>query len=108
MRTTTSTSVASTTGGTPPGLAPGGHLVRFVVVDTAGMRGYAEVKVGVGDGSCELPQPDAGTDGLDAGTSQPPPVVGDGGCGCGAAPVAPLAWLVLGALALRRGRVREE
>ncbi|WNG58824.1 PQQ-dependent sugar dehydrogenase [Archangium gephyra] len=90
------------------GLAPGGHLVRFVVVDTAGMRSHAEVKVCVGDGSCELPQPDAGTDGPDAGTSQPPPVVGDGGCGCGAAPVAPLAWLVLGALALRRRRVREE
>ena len=39
------------------GLAPGGHLVRFVVVDTAGMRSHAEVKVCVGEGSCELPQP---------------------------------------------------
>ncbi|KFA91391.1 PQQ-dependent sugar dehydrogenase [Archangium violaceum] len=83
------------------GLAPGGHMVRFVVVDTAGMRSHAEVKVCVGDGSCELPRPDAGTD-------QPPPVVQDGGCGCGAAPVAPLAWLALGALALRRRRGREE
>ncbi|WP_309895920.1 PQQ-dependent sugar dehydrogenase [Archangium sp.] len=69
------------------GLAPGRHLVRFVVVDTAGMQGHAEVEVCVGDESCELSQPDAG------------------GCGCGAAPVAPLAGLALGALALRR-RVR--
>ncbi|MFY0524123.1 PQQ-dependent sugar dehydrogenase [Archangium gephyra] len=73
------------------GLAPGGHLVRFVVVDTAGMRGQAEVKVCVGDGSCTLP-------------GEPSPEVEVGGCGCGAAPVAPLAWLALGALALRRRR----
>ncbi|QRN94364.1 PQQ-dependent sugar dehydrogenase [Archangium violaceum] len=76
------------------GLAPGGHLVRFVVVDSAGMRAQTEVKVCVGDGSCELPRP---------------PSSGEvGGCGCGAAPVAPLAWLALGALALRRRRAREE
>jgi MYXO-CTERM domain-containing protein len=76
------------------GLAPGEHLVRFVVVDSAGMRAQAEVKVCVGDGSCELPRP---------------PSSGEvGGCGCGAAPVAPLAWLALGALALRRRRAREE
>jgi len=77
------------------GLAPGGHLVRFVVVDTAGMRAQAEVKVCVGDGSCALP-------------GQPSPEVEEGGCGCGAAPVAPLAWLALGALALRRRRAREK
>ncbi|WP_257448674.1 PQQ-dependent sugar dehydrogenase [Archangium lipolyticum] len=83
------------------GLAPGGHVVRFVVVDSAGRRAQAEVKVCVGDGSCELPQPDGGTD-------QPSPAAEVGGCGCGAAPVAPLAWLALGALALRRRRTREE
>ncbi|WP_164008294.1 PQQ-dependent sugar dehydrogenase [Pyxidicoccus trucidator] len=111
------------------GLAPGGHLVRFVVVDSAGRQGEAEVKVCVGDGSCGLSQPDAGTGGPDAGTGGPdagtggpdagtggpdagtgglPPDDIEGGCGCGAAPVAPLAWLALGALALRRRRAREE
>ena len=73
----------------------GGHLVRFVVVDTVGMRGQAEVKVCVGDGSCTLP-------------GEPSPEVEVGGCGCGTAPVAPLAWLALGALALRRRRAREK
>lgn len=56
----------------------------------------------------EEPGADAGTGGPDAGTEQPPPVVDVGGCGCGAAPVAPFAWLALGALALRRRRAREE
>jgi MYXO-CTERM domain-containing protein len=90
------------------GLLPGGHRVRFVVVDSAGMQSAVEVKVCVGDGPCELAQPDAGTGGPDAG---PGPVVtpnDDSGCGCGAAPVAPLAWLALGALALRRRRSRGE
>ncbi len=115
------------------GLTPGGHLVRFVVVDTAGVQAEAEVKVCVGDGSCELAQPDAGTGepdagtdagagvpdagsgGMDAGTGEPDagsgepsPDDGEGGCGCGAAPVAPLAWLALAALAFRRRRARGE
>ncbi len=92
------------------GLAPGGHLVRFVVVDSAGMQDHAEVKVCVGDGNCELSQPDAGP-------GQPSSVDAQGGCGCGAAPVAPLAWLALGALGARArarwrsgggGRVRSD
>jgi glucose/arabinose dehydrogenase len=93
-------------------LSPGGHLVKLVVVDTAGQRAEAQVKVCVGDGGCELAQPDAGTDG---GTDPAPdPVqpgngdVVEGGCGCGAAPVASLAWLALAALALRRGRPRRD
>lgn len=87
------------------GLSPGGHRVRFVVVDTAGMQSATEVTVCVGDGSCELAQPDAGTGGQpDAGTGGPGAEEDDSGCGCGAAPVAPLAWLALGALALRRRR----
>lgn len=94
------------------GLAPGGHQVRFVVVDTAGRQSEAVVTVCVGDGSCELTQPDAGTGAPDAGTGAPDagtggPLPADGGCGCGAAPVAPLAWLALGALALRRRRARD-
>ncbi|MBZ4415360.1 PQQ-dependent sugar dehydrogenase [Myxococcus sp. RHSTA-1-4] len=90
------------------GLAPGGHRVRFVVVDTAGRQSQAEVTVCVGNGSCELFQPDAGTGGLDAGAGGPMGVEDESGCGCGAAPVAPLAWLALAALALRRRRAREE
>ncbi|WP_375760930.1 PQQ-dependent sugar dehydrogenase [Corallococcus exercitus] len=90
------------------GLSPGPHTVRFVVVDTNGVPAEATATVCVGDGSCE---PDAGTDagtgGTDAGTSLPPPE-DDSGCGCGAAPVAPLAWLALVALATRRKRSREE
>ena len=105
------------------GLAPGGHRVRFVVVDTAGVQAEAEVTVCVGDGSCALGQPDAGTDGTDAGTDagsgdgtdagtdggtseEPPLAEEDSGCGCGAAPVAPLAWLALASLAFRRRRAR--
>ncbi|MFP2898208.1 PQQ-dependent sugar dehydrogenase [Corallococcus sp. 4LFB] len=90
------------------GLAPGPHTVRFVVVDANGAQGEATATVCVGDGSCE---PDAGTDAgtgnTDGGTSQPPPG-DDSGCGCGAAPVAPLAWLALVALATRRKRSRAE
>lgn len=87
------------------GLAPGGHLVKLVVVDTAGQRAEAQVKVCVGDGSCELAQPDGGVDpGPGDGDGDED---GEGGCGCGAAPVAPLAWLGLAALALRR-RARED
>ena len=103
------------------GLAPGPHRVRFVVVDTAGRQSQAEATVCVGDGSCEPTQPDAGTGAPDAGTDVPDAGTGvpdegtDGplpeddetGCGCGAAPVAPLAWLALGALALRRRRARD-
>ncbi|MCY1016926.1 PQQ-dependent sugar dehydrogenase [Pyxidicoccus sp. MSG2] len=81
------------------GLTPGGHLVRFVVVDTAGMQSEVQVTVCAGDGSCALSQPDAGT-------GEPQEPGDDSGCGCGAAPVAPLAWLALGALALRRRRAR--
>ncbi|QRK06317.1 PQQ-dependent sugar dehydrogenase [Archangium violaceum] len=55
------------------------------------------ITVCVGDGNCALDQPDAGT-----GGEQVP----EGGCGCGAAPVAPLAWLALGTLAFRRRRAR--
>ena len=90
------------------GLAPGGHRVRLVVVDSAGMQAQVEVTVCVGDGSCELVQPDAGTSGPDAGTDKPVREGDESGCGCGAAPVAPLVWLALGALALRRRRAREE
>ncbi len=90
------------------GLSPGLHTVRFVVVDTAGAQAQVEVKVCVGDGSCELAQPDAGTGGPDAGASLPNDLEAESGCGCGAAPVAPLAWLALAALALRRRRAREE
>ncbi|RYZ43010.1 MAG: hypothetical protein EOO71_05420 [Myxococcaceae bacterium] len=86
------------------GLSPGAHTVRFVVVDTAGMQAEQQVTVCVGDGACETAQPDAGTQ--DAGTGQPPPVEDESGCGCGAAPVAPLAWLALAALAFRRKQAR--
>ncbi|MBN9683500.1 MULTISPECIES: PQQ-dependent sugar dehydrogenase [unclassified Corallococcus] len=48
---------------------------------------------------------DAGTGNPDAGTGNPLPE-DDSGCGCGAAPVAPLAWLALVALATRRKRSR--
>ncbi|RKH57205.1 PQQ-dependent sugar dehydrogenase [Corallococcus aberystwythensis] len=89
------------------GLTPGPHTVRFVVVDTQGATSEATVTVCVGDGSCEAGQPDAGTGTPDAGTSMPPPEE-DSGCGCGAAPVAPLAWLALVALATRRKRSRAE
>jgi len=102
------------------GLAPGGHLVKLVVVDTGGARHEAEVKVCVGTGSCELvppPAPDAGTsDGgtsdagtSDGGTLEPRPVLeGDSGCGCGAAPVGSLAWVALTLLAVsRRRRARD-
>lgn len=116
-------------------LAPGGHRVRFVVVDTSGQQGQVEVTVCVGNGSCELVQRDAGTGEVDAGTGEVDagtgvadagaggPDAGTGrsdagpggsggqedesGCGCGAAPVAPLAWLALGMLALRRRRGHE-
>ncbi|NBD08906.1 PQQ-dependent sugar dehydrogenase [Corallococcus silvisoli] len=87
------------------GLSPGPHALRFVVVDTAGVPSEARVTVCVGDGSCEPAQPDGGSDGgTDGGTTPPPP--DDSGCGCGAAPVAPLAWLALVALAARRRRPR--
>jgi MYXO-CTERM domain-containing protein len=110
------------------GLAPGGHRVRFVVVDSSGQQGQVEVTVCVGSGSCELVQTDAGTGGTDAGTGAMDAGVGgpdagtdrpdagtggpggqedESGCGCGAAPVAPLAWLALAALALRRRREHE-
>ncbi|NOK17341.1 PQQ-dependent sugar dehydrogenase [Corallococcus carmarthensis] len=93
------------------GLAPGPHTVRLVVVDTAGVPAEATVTVCVGDGNCEAEQPDAGTDAgtgtPDAGTSKPS-TEDDSGCGCGAAPVAPLAWLALVALATRRKRSRAE
>ncbi|MFP2926434.1 Ig-like domain-containing protein [Pyxidicoccus sp. 3LG] len=88
-------------------LSPGGHLVRFVVVDTAGRQAEVQVKVCVGDGSCDLAQPDAGTGGADAGSNEPPPKE-ESGCDCSAVPAAPLAWLALAALALRRRRAREE
>lgn len=80
------------------GLAPGPHTVRFVVVDTRGATAEATATVCVGDGRCEQGEPDAGT-------NNPPPEE-DSGCGCGAAPVAPLAWLALAALATRRKRSR--
>ncbi len=86
-------------------LTPGGHRVRFVVVDTAGNQSDVQVMVCAGDVSCEQSQPDGGTGAPDAGTGGPMPE-DDSGCGCGAAPVAPLAWLALGALALRRRRAR--
>ncbi|NOK38676.1 hypothetical protein HMI49_36335 [Corallococcus exercitus] len=90
------------------GLTPGPHTVRFVVVDTQGLPAEATVTVCVGDGSCEpAAGTDAGTGGTDAGTS-PPPTEDESGCGCGAAPVAPLAWLALVALATRRKRPRAE
>ncbi|RKH51565.1 PQQ-dependent sugar dehydrogenase [Corallococcus llansteffanensis] len=82
-------------------LSPGGHTVRFVVVDAAGMQAEAQVTVCVGDASCELVQPDAGSGTVDPGEGN------DTGCGCGAAPVAPLAWLALVALASRRRRTRK-
>ncbi|MFP2908121.1 PQQ-dependent sugar dehydrogenase, partial [Pyxidicoccus sp. 3LFB2] len=63
-------------------LSPGGHVLRFVVVDLKGQQGEAEVTVCVGDGSCELSQADAGTGGADAGTSVPPRSDDEGGCGC--------------------------
>ncbi|WP_223635960.1 PQQ-dependent sugar dehydrogenase [Corallococcus sp. EGB] len=87
------------------GLAPGPHTVRFVVVDTRGATGEASATVCVGDGRCETGEPDAGTGTPDAGTGKPLPEE-DSGCGCGAAPVAPLAWLALVALATRRKRSR--
>ncbi|RKH87485.1 hypothetical protein D7Y21_19125 [Corallococcus sp. AB045] len=87
------------------GLSPGPHTVRFVVVDTQGATAEATVTVCVGDGSCEAGEPDAGTGTPDAGTNNPLPQ-DDSGCGCGAAPVAPLAWLALVALATRRKRSR--
>ncbi|RKH26919.1 hypothetical protein D7Y13_20160 [Corallococcus praedator] len=99
------------------GLSPGVHTVRFVVVDSAGAQAEQQVTVCVGDGPCEEVQPDAGVDagtgtdagtGADAGTSPPPDKEDDSGCGCGAAPVAPLAWLALAALASRRKRARAE
>ncbi|WP_342378780.1 PQQ-dependent sugar dehydrogenase [Myxococcus stipitatus] len=82
------------------GLAPGGHLVRFVVVDTRGQRAEAEVKVCVGTGDCTLVPPDAGAP--DAGA--PLPIPSGGGCGCGAAPMGALAWGALAVLALVRRR----
>ncbi|QSQ20303.1 PQQ-dependent sugar dehydrogenase [Pyxidicoccus parkwayensis] len=90
-------------------LSPGGHRIRFVVVDTAGMQSAKEVTVCVGDGSCALAQPDAGTGAPDAGTGE----LGDEGddtskCSCGASPVAPLAWLALGVLSLLRRRARAD
>ncbi|MCP3104450.1 PQQ-dependent sugar dehydrogenase [Myxococcus sp. K15C18031901] len=99
------------------GLAPGGHLVKFAVIDTGGARHEVEVKVCVGDGSCDLvPPPDAGgpdggasdggtSDGgtSDAGITLPPDGEGDG-CGCGSAAMGPLAWGALMALALTRRR----
>lgn len=108
-------------------LAPGGHLVRFAVVDTAGNRNEVEVKVCVGEGDCALvPQgpPDAGSEpdaGVspdagaqpdagsrpDAGPATPTPGEDDG-CGCGAAPVGPLAWVALAALAMSRRRRRQD
>ncbi|MCY1043237.1 PQQ-dependent sugar dehydrogenase [Corallococcus sp. bb12-1] len=96
------------------GLPPGLHTVRLVVVDTAGAKAEAQVTVCVGDAPCETVQPDAGTGSdagtgtPDAGTQQPPDKEDDSGCGCGAAPVAPLAWLALAALAFRRKRARAE
>ncbi|MCY1035941.1 PQQ-dependent sugar dehydrogenase [Corallococcus sp. BB11-1] len=91
------------------GLSPGLHTVRFVVVDTAGAQGEAQVTVCVGDAPCDTAQPDAGLGGSDGGTSPPPPEQeDDSGCGCGAAPVAPLAWLALAALAARRKRARTQ
>ncbi|NTX06179.1 sorbosone dehydrogenase family protein [Myxococcus sp. CA040A] len=101
-------------------LAPGGHLVKFAVVDTSGKRHEVEVKVCAGDGDCTLvPQgpPDAGSE-PDAGVSpdagsQPdagpsPQSPGeDDGCGCGAAPVGSLAWVALAALAMSRRRRRQ-
>ncbi|MFY2562422.1 PQQ-dependent sugar dehydrogenase [Corallococcus terminator] len=113
-------------------LSPGGHLVKFAVVDTAGNRNEVEVKVCVGDGDCTLvpQQPDAGSE-PDAGVSpdagaQPDAGVSpdagaqpdagpvtqlpgeDDGCGCGAAPVGPLAWVALAALAMSRRRRRQD
>ncbi|QSQ10998.1 PQQ-dependent sugar dehydrogenase [Myxococcus landrumensis] len=90
-------------------LAPGGHLVRFVVVDTRGNRAEAEVKVCVGTGDCTLVPPDAGTPDAgggepDAGKEPPLPFPSGGGCGCGAAPVGALAWGALAVLALVRRR----
>ncbi|AGC42354.1 hypothetical protein MYSTI_01005 [Myxococcus stipitatus DSM 14675] len=95
-------------------LAPGGHLVRFVVVDTRGNRAEAEVKVCVGTGDCTLVPPDAGTPDAgtpdagggvpDAGEEPPLPLPSGGGCGCGAAPMGALAWGALAVLALVRRR----
>ena len=94
-------------------LAPGRHVLRFVVVDSAGMQGSAQVTVCAGPTGCDVPQADAGTDagtgtGTDAGTGGPIGGGNDTGCGCGAAPVAPLAWLALLALASRVRRGRKE
>ncbi|WP_408888099.1 PQQ-dependent sugar dehydrogenase [Myxococcus faecalis] len=102
-------------------LSPGGHLVRFAVVDTSGQRHQVEVKVCVGEGDCTLvpqqepdagSQPDAGT-GLDGGTGSdggmsPPDSDEDSGCSCGSAPVGSLAWAALTALALMRRRRRQD
>ncbi|WP_338870590.1 PQQ-dependent sugar dehydrogenase [Myxococcus stipitatus] len=91
-------------------LAPGGHRVRFVVVDTRGNRAEAEVKVCVGTGDCELVArpdagpPDAGGGEPDAGEPPPLPFPSGGGCGCGAAPVGALAWGALAVLAMVRRR----
>ncbi|WP_404370677.1 PQQ-dependent sugar dehydrogenase [Corallococcus coralloides] len=87
------------------GLSPGPHTLRFVVTDTAGATAEATVTVCVGDGSCEAGGPDAGAGNPDAGAGNPLPE-DDSGCGCGAAPMAPLAWLALVALATRRKRSR--
>ncbi|WNG45396.1 PQQ-dependent sugar dehydrogenase [Archangium minus] len=72
------------------GLTPGRHVVRFVVEDTAGQTGEAEVAVCVGEGPCDPVVPDGGVEA--------------GGCSCGVAPVGSLAWLGLALLALRRRR----
>ncbi|XXF80111.1 PQQ-dependent sugar dehydrogenase [Myxococcaceae bacterium GXIMD 01537] len=74
-------------------LAPGGHLVKFAVEDTAGQRHEVEVKVCVGDGPCELA----------SGPGLPDPG-GDSGCSCGSAPAGSLLWAALTALALVRRR----
>src|SRR5215217_233254 len=101
-------------------LSPGGHLVKFAVVDTAGNRNEVEVEVCVGDGDCTLVAqgpPDAGSE-PDAGVSPdagsrpdagpiPQSPGEDDGCGCGAAPVGPLAWVALAALAMSRRRRRQ-